>query len=89
MQSLIHTHLPADIVLHCVQATDKPPIVVSETDTNTLSHTHVAREVRLRFRCLHAQARLAFHYHTNHLSKGFYSTVSTVCFLFSIGMSTL
>lgn len=61
MQSLIHTHLPADIVLHCVLATDKPPIVVSETDANTLFHTHVAREIRLDFRHLQAQARLAFH----------------------------
>lgn len=49
MQSWIHTHLPADIVLHYVQAADKPPIVVSETDASALSHTHVAREARLRF----------------------------------------
>lgn len=62
MQSLIHTHLAADIVLHCVQATDKPPIV-SETDANTLSHTHVVRAMRPCFRRLHAQARLAFHSH--------------------------
>lgn len=61
MQSLMHVHLPANIVLHCVQVTDKTPIVVSETDANTLSHTHVVREIRPCFRCLHAQARLAFH----------------------------
>lgn len=39
MQSLIHAHLPADIVFCRVQAADKPPIVVSETHASTLTQS--------------------------------------------------
>lgn len=39
MQSLIHAHLPADIVLCSAQAADKPPIVVSETHGNALTQS--------------------------------------------------
>lgn len=67
MQSLIHAHLPANIVFCCVQATDKPPIVVSETHASTLA----AREMRLCFRRLHAQARLAFHVPQTAYQKAF------------------
>lgn len=41
MQSLIRAHLPADIVLRRDQATDKPPIVVS--DTHFLTHMHTEK----------------------------------------------
>lgn len=44
MQSLIHAHLPADIVLCRVQAVDKPAIVVSETHANTHSPAHTQSE---------------------------------------------
>lgn len=58
MQSLMHAHLPADIVLRHEQAADKPPIVVLQTYTLTLSHTNGG--IGPCFRRLYAQARLAF-----------------------------
>lgn len=86
MQSLIHAHLPADIVLCSVQAADKPPIVVSETHANTHSHSHRSKALLQTPACT---SKTGFSFSTNRLSKGFYRTVSTVCFLFSIGMSSL
>lgn len=65
MQSLIRAHLPADIVLRRDQATDKPPIVVS--DTHFLTHT----EIRLCFRRLLAHTTLPFYFPQTACQKAF------------------
>lgn len=87
MQNLIHAHLPADIVLCHVQAADKPPIVVSETHANTLSHTLSRPETygSALDLCMHKQDWL-FIFHKPPVKR---LVQDTVCFLFSIGMSPL
>lgn len=62
MQSLIHTHLPA-ILSSAVYRPQTNLLLLSQkhTPTHTLSLTHTVREIRLCFRHVHAQARLAFH----------------------------